>query len=64
MKETVVPGLYRAETGVLVSKDDQALKAYKKRKERELKFNETQKEIVEMKKEIKEIKHILEGLIK
>jgi hypothetical protein len=63
-EKTEVPGIYKVREGILINKDNDSLKSYKKRKHREMRFNEMDKELTEMKADIAEIKIILQQLVK
>jgi len=62
--KTDVPGIYKSSEGVLVNKDNDALKAYKKRKEKERKIEELEQNVSAMKNDLEEIKNLLRGLSK
>lgn len=59
LEKTEVPGLYRADKGVLINKDNEALAAYKKRKKKERQVDEMQVDIDTLKSDIQEIKELL-----
>ena len=63
-EKTEVPGIYKVREGILINKDNDSLKSYKKRKNRELRFNEMDQEVTEMKADIAEIKILLQQLVK
>jgi hypothetical protein len=69
--KTNVPGIYKVGEGVLINKDNDALIAYKYRKQKEQKIDCMEKEVLQLKDEIRslstdmqEIKALLRGLIK
>jgi peptidoglycan hydrolase CwlO-like protein len=62
--KTDVPGIYKSSEGVLINKDNEALKAYKKRKEKERKIEELEQNVSAMKNDLEEIKNLLRGLSK
>lgn len=62
--KTDVPGIYKSSEGFLINKDNNALKAYKNRKKKEQTVLVLEKEVTELKSDIKEIKELLKGLIK
>lgn len=62
--KTEIPGFYKASEGVVINKDNEALKAYKMRKQKELKICELEEKITSLHEDISEIKNILKGLIK
>lgn len=59
LEKTDVPGLYRAGKGVLINKDNEALAAYKKRKQKERLVDEMKEDIDTLKSDIQEIKELL-----
>lgn len=59
LEKTEIPGLYRADKGVLINKDNEALAAYKKRKRKERQVDEMQADIDTLKSDIQEIKELL-----
>jgi hypothetical protein len=62
-QKTNVPGIYKTDTGALINKDNEALKAYKARKAKEKKFNVLEEEITTLKQDMKEIKQLLMDLV-
>lgn len=63
-KKTDVPGIYKPTEGVLINKDNAALEAYKKRKQKERKIEALEQNVSEMKNDLEEIKTLLRGLLK
>jgi len=63
-KKTQVPGIYKVTEGVLINKDNDALKAYKARKEKERKVSSMIEDMDNLKKDMQEIKELLRGLVK
>lgn len=63
-KKTEVPGIYKVSEGVLINKDNDALKAYKLRKEKDRKMAKLENEISVIKNDMQEIKELLRGLVK
>lgn len=66
-KKTEVDGIYKVRDGILINKDNDALKAYKNRKLRENSINEIgniKNEVSSLKSDITEIKELLRSLIK
>jgi DNA-binding transcriptional regulator YhcF (GntR family) len=63
-KKTQVPGIYKVTEGVLINKDNDALKAYKARKEKERKVSSMIDDMDNLKRDMQEIKEILRGLVK
>lgn len=66
MKErpTDVPGIFKTSEGVLINKDNDALKAYKIRKIKENKLNIIGSDMDQLKIDMLEIKELLKGLLK
>lgn len=66
MKErpTDVPGIFKTSEGVLINKDNDALKAYKIRKIKENKLNIIESDMNQLKTDMLEIKELLKGLLK
>jgi len=66
MKErpTDVPGIFKTSEGVLINKDNDALKAYKIRKTKENKINIIESDMEQIKTDMHEIKELLRGLLK
>lgn len=60
--KTEVPGVYKVTDGVLINKDNEALKAYKLKKQKDRKINEIEEVVVSLRDDINEIKQILKGL--
>lgn len=63
MKKTIIPGIFKAGEGVLLNKDDSALKAYKARKKKDQKLDDVVSEIDDMKKTMEDMKKMLMVLI-
>lgn len=63
-QKTDVPGFYKVDESLIINKDNDALKAYKKRKIKESRVNNIHYELNNLKSDIKEIKELLKGLIK
>lgn len=61
-QKTDVPGIYKMTEGVLINKDNDALKAYKLKKQKDRKINEIEEVVVSLRDDINEIKQILKGL--
>lgn len=61
-QKTDVPGVYKVTEGVLINKDNDALKAYKLKKQKDRKINEIEEVVVSLRDDINEIKQILKGL--
>lgn len=62
--KTPVSGIYRSREGYLINKDNEALKAYKKKKEQRNMMKELEKDVIAMKDDIAEIKNLLRSLVK
>ena len=63
-KPTDVPGIFKTSEGVLINKDNDALKAYKIRKIKENKLNIIESDMDQLKTDMLEIKKLLKGLLK
>lgn len=61
-QKTDVPGLYKISEGVIINKDNEALKIYKNKKARERRIDEIQSDVLSLKDDIAEIKQLLKGL--
>jgi hypothetical protein len=59
-----VPGIFKPSEGVLINKDNDALKAYKIRKIKENKINIIESDMEQIKTDMHEIKELLRGLLK
>lgn len=62
--KTEVPGLYKTSDGYLINKDNDALLAYKMRKQQTKKMQDLEKDVSEIKSSIEDIKELLKGLVK
>jgi hypothetical protein len=63
-QKTAIPGFYKVDESVVINKDNDALKAYKARKEKERMIKDVQVEVQNLKSDINEIKQMLRGLVK
>ena len=63
-QKTEVAGVYKVSEGVLINKDNAALKAYKAQKQRFKKIDNIEEEISSLRQDMDEIKTLLRGLIK
>ena len=63
-QKTEIPGIYKVREGILINKDNDALTAYKKQKQKSMAVDYMQNDIAELKNDIQEIKDLLKGLIK
>jgi hypothetical protein len=64
MEKTEVKGIYKTREGVFINTDNSGLVAYKKRKEQQEKIKNLERDVVDMKSDLKEIKELLRGLVK
>lgn len=64
LQKTEVDGFYKSHDGVLINKDNNALMAYKKRKQKEQRLDDLVEEMGVLKNDISEIKELLKGLVK
>lgn len=62
-QKTEIPGIYKAEEGVLVNKDNLALQAYKNRKNRERRLIKVEEDLTGLKEDISELKNLLKGFL-
>lgn len=62
--KTNIPGIFKPSEGVLINKDNDALKAYKIRKIKENKLNIIESDMDQLKTDMLEIKELLKGLLK
>ena len=60
MQKTEVQGIYKVTDGILINKDNTALAAYKKRKQKDKQMQET---IISLQSDMKDIKALLERLV-
>lgn len=63
-QKTEIPGMYKVVEGVVINKDNEALKLYKAKKQRERKLEEIEQVVGSLRTDINEIKSILKGLVK
>jgi hypothetical protein len=61
-QKTEVSGIYKVREGVLINKDNEALKIYKNKKARERRIDDIQSDVLSLKDDIAEIKQLLKGL--
>jgi len=61
-QKTAIPGFFKVDESVVVNKDSDALRAYKKQKHREMRIDRIQTELTEVKDDIQEIKEMIRGL--
>lgn len=62
--KTDVPGIYKVREGILINTDNQALAAYKNKKNREKRIDQMYEDINDLKSDLQEIKDLLKGLAK
>jgi hypothetical protein len=62
--KTDVAGVYKDGDGVLINKDNEALRAYRHQKMQRNKYSEIEEEVKVIKSDLHEIKELLKGLIK
>jgi len=62
-KKTTIPGIYKVTEGILINKDNDALRAYKARKKKDRQIEEVQNEVNELRKDISDIKGLLFELL-
>lgn len=62
--KTDVYGYYKSTSGAIISKDNDALAAYKQTKSKNSQINRMRNDITELKNDLEEIKNILKGLVK
>lgn len=65
MFKTEIPGIYKANDGVLINKDDDGLKKYRKRREilkaKDNKINTLEDKVESLSNDIEEIKNLLKS---
>ena len=64
MEKTDIPGIYKSSEGVLINRDNEALKAYKERKKKEKRVELLEQTVTNIKNDLEEIKTLLRGLQK
>ena len=62
-QKTEVPGFYKAGEGIVINKDNEALAAYKKRKQKERRIEEVREEVNALKSDVSEIKEMMKQLL-
>lgn len=62
-QKTEVPGFYKAGEGIVINKDNDALAAYKKRKQKERRIEEVREEVNALKSDVSEIKEMMKQLL-
>ena len=58
-RKTDIPGFYKSSDGALINKDNDALAAYKARKNRDRDFDRLKEDVTSLKTDIEEIKNLL-----
>lgn len=64
LTKTEIPGIHKVGEGVLINKDNEALTAYKRRKQNFKAVEDMQQELSSLKEDMREIKELLKGLVK
>lgn len=68
MFKTEIPGIYKANDGILINKDNDALKKYKTRRDvlkaKDNKINTLEEKVDSLSNDIEEIKNLLKKLAK
>lgn len=62
--KTEVKGFYKTKEGFLINEDKEALAEYKASKMKNIKLNNIEKEMGDLRNELSEIKELLRGLVK
>jgi hypothetical protein len=62
--KTDLPGVYRTSEGFLINKDNNALNAYKAKRQREKEMDTLKEDVSLLKNDLQEIKELLKGLVK
>lgn len=62
-QKTEIPGFYKAGEGIIINKDNGALAAYKKRKQKERRIEEVREEVNALKSDVSEIKEMMKQLL-
>lgn len=60
--KTDVPGIFKDGEGVLINKDNEALRAYRFQKQQRKKTNTIEEEVKTIRRDLDEIKELLKGL--
>lgn len=63
-KKTDIPGFYKSSDGALINKDNEALAAYKKRKQKDKEVDKMREDITSLKSDMEEIKKLLQKALK
>jgi hypothetical protein len=62
--KTDLPGIYKTPEGFLINKDNNALAAYKAKRQREKEMDTLKDDVSSLKNDLQEIKDLLKGLVK
>ena len=62
--KTDLPGIYKTPEGFLINKDNNALAAYKAKRQREKELDALKDDVSSLKDDLQEIKELLKGLVK
>lgn len=62
--KTDLPGIYKTPEGFLINKDNNALAAYKAKRQREKEMDILKDDVSSLKNDLQEIKDLLKGLVK
>lgn len=62
--KTDLPGIYKTPEGFLINKDNNALAAYKAKRQREKELDVLKDDVSSLKDDLQEIKELLKGLVK
>jgi hypothetical protein len=63
-QKTEVPGIYKVSEGVLINKDEEGLRAYKMKKEKDRRLQRLEEDFNSVRNDLNEIKELLRGLVK
>ena len=63
-QKTEVPGFYKTDSNYLINKDNEALFAYKKKKQQNIKIKVIEEDLCSLKQDMIEIKNILKQMVK
>lgn len=64
LQKTEIPGVAKAGEGILLNTDNDSLKAYKTRKNKDRKMNDIEETVNKLQNDISEIKELLKGLVR
>jgi hypothetical protein len=63
-KKTEIQGIYKTPEGALINKDNDALLAYRIKRQKDSKIEMIESDISSLKNDMQEIKELLRGLVK